>query len=153
MKILFDCPATLTIDSDEHAPKLLEWLAKREGIAVWKNRDLGSSSLGHEQFTPALQEDGTPVPSPHWSCGHTPDRIVTDRACVTIREWQDVAICKVRSGPPYLGGIHRLDRDKLDTALEKAGEGASWRPDWDSHQYGSAWFTAIISIPGESRPL
>lgn len=138
----------------EHEAKLAEWLKNRGGIAVWSNKDLGSPSLGGQQFTPALHADGTAATSPHWSCGNgAPDFVVTDAAAVTIREWREVARVKIRNGPPYLGCVHRRDRDRLDNALQAAGEGASYRRDYSAMKYGSPWFDAVIEVPASVRPL
>ena len=138
-----------------NAEKIAGWIATRGGVAVWTNRDLGSSSIGAETLTPATHQDGSPATTPHWSNGNSPDRIVTDIADVGVRSWREVSRCKIRRGPPYLGGVNRADRDKLDRALAKAGEGASWSPDYSTRNYdtGSAWFDAVISVPSEILPL
>ena len=143
---------TLVIEP-ENADKVKDWIANRCGVAVWKCCDLSSPRIGQETLTPAMQENGLWTTSPHWSNGHKPDRIVTDASLVGVRSWTEVGRCKIRRGPPYLGGVNRADRDKLDKALAKAGEGASWAPDYKEMQYGSAWFEAVISVPSEIVPL
>lgn len=137
----------------ENEAKLADWLKNRGGIAVWRNKDLGSPSLGGQQFTPALHADGTAATSPHWSCGNAPDFIVTDATAVAIQEWREVSRVKIRNGPPYLGCVHRRDRDRLDAALAKAGDGASYRRDYSAMKYGSPWFDAVIEVPASVRPL
>lgn len=143
----------IILESPEHAPKLKQWLETRGGIAVWVCQDLGSPRIGQETFTPAMHPDGSPATSPHWSNGNSPDRIVTDPVLVFVRSWTEVGRVKIRRGPPYLGGVHRRDRDRLDNALAKAGDGAAWIPDYSTRQYGSPWFTAIIQIPSAPIPL
>lgn len=139
--------------SPENEAKAVEWLKSRGGIAVWTNRDLGSPSLGSETLTPALQTDGSPTVSPNWRNGNTPDRIVTDPACVIVQTYREVARVKIRRGPPCYGCVNRADRAKLDRALEAAGTGASWVADYSAMEYGSAWFQAVISVPDVTRPL
>lgn len=138
-----------------NAELITGWIANRGGVAVWTNRDLGSSSLGAETLTPATDAQGQACSSPHWRNGNTPDRIVTDIADIGVRSWKEVSRCKIRRGPPYLGGVNRADRDKLDRALAKAGEGATWTPDYSTRNYdtGSAWFDAVIAIPSDVIPL
>jgi hypothetical protein len=137
----------------ENETKIAEWLASRGGVAVWVNCDLSSSRIGNETLTPATHADGTPATSPHWSNGNSPARIVTDPADVGVREWTIVSRVKVRRGPPCYGFFNRQDKPRLDAALAKAGDGASWTPDYSNMKYGSAWFDAVISVPGEIRPL
>ena len=144
---------TITTTADNEA-KLAEWLWTRGGIAVWSNKDLGSSSLGGQQFTPARHADGTAATSPHWSCGNSgPNFIVTSPEAVTIQEWREFGRVKIRNGPPYLGCVHRRDRDRLDAAIAKAADGATYRRDYSGMKYGSPWFDAVIEVPTNARPL
>lgn len=137
----------------QNAEGIRGWITTRGGVAVWTNKDLGSSRLGHETLTPATTPEGTPATAPHWQNGQTPDRIVTDIADVGVRSWREVSRCKIRRGPPFLGHVNRHDRPKLDKAMEKAGEGASWSPDYSKMECGSAWFDAVISVPSDIVPL
>ena len=146
-------PHQITI-SPENEGKLATWLRTRGGIAVWSNKDLGSPSLGLQTFTPALTEDGKPYPCPDWRFGTSgPDFIVTDPAQVSVQSLREVKRVKVRRGPPYNGGIHRMDRAKLDAAMDLAGPEASWVEDYSNMRDGSPWFEAVISIPDIVRPL
>lgn len=133
--------------------QIREWIENRGGVAVWKCVDLGSPRIGSETLTPATHKDGTPATSPHWSNGDSPDRIVTDLSQVGVRSWREVSRIKVRNGPPCFGNIHRADRAKLDAAMAKAGDGATWQADYSSQSYGSPWFTAVISVPSETIPI
>ena len=128
--------------------KLAAWLQTRGGVAVWSNKDIGSSALGSQYFTPA-----DVAIAPHWNCGSKPDFIVNDAAQFSVQTDKDVARVKVRRGPPYLGCIARADRAKLDRALAAAGDGAWWRPDYSNLGGGSAWFEAVISVPDTVRPM
>lgn len=139
--------------SPENEKQLAAWLKTRGGIAVWQNCDLGSASLGAEQFTPATKQDGSPATSPDWRCGNNPAFIITDSSQITVQTDKEVARVKVRNGPPYLGCINRNDRAKLDKALEQAGEGSWYRRDYENVKYGSAWFEAVIMIPDTIRPF
>ena len=127
------------------ADKVREWLRAGRGVAVWQNADLGSASVGSLAFTP-----GDETGSPHWRYGRSPIAVSHSPAEFAVRQWKESSRVKVRRGPPYLGGIHRLDRPRLDRALALAGPGATWRyiayPD-----YGSAWATVCVeSLAGET---
>lgn len=137
----------------EHEAKAADWIKNRGGIAVWVNHDLGSPRVGGQSFTPAKAEDGTPMGSPHWRNGNAPACIITDASQVQVKEWREVARVKVRRGPPCFGGIHRKDKDKLNAALEKAGDGASYVESFERMQCGSPWFECIIQVPSIVRPL
>ena len=73
----------------EMEPKLAVWLATREGIAVWRNCDLGSPDLGMETFTPAMTA-GQATVSPHWKNGNTPAFVVTSAYQIRVQAWPDL---------------------------------------------------------------
>ena len=58
------------------APRLLDWLATRGGVAIWSSLDL--SRAGERVFTPA------DLPRPSWHYPETPTEIVTDRADIGV---------------------------------------------------------------------
>lgn len=60
----------------KNAPKLLDWLAKRGGIAIWESKDLARA--GQRTFAPADN------PSPGWHFGNMPVEIVTDRKDIGV---------------------------------------------------------------------
>ena len=132
--------------------KAIDWLANRGGVAVWTNKDLGSSSVGAETYTPAMT-DGKPTPAPHWQFGSAPAFVVTEAENICVQSWKEVARVKIRRGPPCYGGVNRADRPKLDVAMAKAGTEATWTPDYSGMDYGSAWFVAVISVPDVTKPL
>jgi len=127
------------------ASKAIDWLTSRGGIAVWTNCNLSSHSIGGESYTPALTLDGKPTSSPGWQYGNTPSRIVTDASEVCIVEYSEHCRVKVipgQYGPPC-DPIKR-GREKVDSALQAAGEGSYWQFDWSSRNYGSAWTDCVI---------
>ena len=67
--------------SAENAPRFAEWIAKRGGVAVWGSVNL--SNPGASWSTPALKEDGSPMPKPNWQASEKP-RIVTDAAHIGV---------------------------------------------------------------------
>lgn len=137
--------------SPENESKAREWLASRGGIAVWVNADLSSSDVGSQTYTPALTLEGAPMGSPHWRFTGKPAFVVTDPALVSIETRKEVARIKIRKGAPCYGGVNRLDRPKLDHAMQ--AEGANWIADYSGMKHGSAWFVAVVSVPDSVRPL
>jgi hypothetical protein len=133
--------------SPEAEEKIRAWLKAERGVAIWRNKDLGSAALGSETFTPGDAK------SPNWRCGNTPDEIIHDPARFVVETAKEVARVKIRNGPPMCGGVNRQDRPRLDAALEKAGNGAYYVRDYSRMQCGSAWFEAVIMCPDSQRPL
>lgn len=138
--------------NEEHAPRIRDWLASGRGVAVWQNYDLGSPSVGALSFTPAIT-DGARTSPPHWQVGQSPVDVTHSATDFVVETTAPGAVVKVRRGPPYLGGIHRRDRDKLDSALAKAGPGSFWTYEPNSRDYGSAWFGVRIHSVVGTRPL
>ena len=72
----------MTIEvTTEDLPRILDWIANRGGVAVWKNIDLRSA--GSKTFTPAVALDGTPSQRPGWQFAAEPIEIITDPSQVT----------------------------------------------------------------------
>lgn len=137
--------------SPENESKAIAWLTTRGGIAVWRNVNMSSQSLGSETLTPA-QTDGQPTGKPSWQV--TLDRIVTDPSQVRIEGKREVSRCKVirsKYGPPC--DPIAKGRIGVDRAMEKAGENAWYEFDYANANYGSAWIEAVIYVPSDSRPL
>jgi len=65
---------------------ICNWLANRGGVAVWQNKELGSSLLGQMVFTPAFSEDlKTETMSPGWRYGNgKPERIIKSLSEISI---------------------------------------------------------------------
>lgn len=142
------------ITSPDNAPKLLDWFANRGGVAVWRNCNMSSQSLGQEVFTPATQADGSAIKPPGWQYESKPKAIVQDPAVFTVQTWREVCRIKVipsRYGPPA-DPIAR-GRKKLDAAMAKAGKDAEWRWDPDGYTWGSPWHQVIVEVPDTTIPL
>ena len=134
-------------------PQIRDWLATRGGVAVWRNCNLSSHSIGSEAFTPATLEDGSAPTPPGWQYGRE-YVLVTDAAAFVVQTWRETERVKVmpsKYGPPC--DPIRRGRDRLDAALARAGEGASWRWVRDFYQFGSGWRQVIVEAPAESVPL
>lgn len=136
----------------EQEHQIVSWLKTRGGVAVWCNCDLGSTNIGALAYTPAKRDDGTDVSAPHWQYDRKPVEVVTDPIKFDVVTYSEFKRVEVRSGPPMHGGLHRLDKDKVYRAMDEAGEGAVWIPDYD-RQYGSPWWTAVVKKLDGTRPL
>ncbi len=64
------------------APRLLDWLTNRGGVAIWESRDLRSA--GNRTFTPARTTTGEPTTAPGWQWTTEPVEVVTDRADIGV---------------------------------------------------------------------
>ena len=58
------------------APRLLDWLTNRGGVAIWESADL--SRAGERTFTPADTD------RPGWHYSQKPVEVVTDRADIGV---------------------------------------------------------------------
>ncbi len=139
------------IFSPENESKARDWLTNRGGIAVWKNVNLSSQSLGSETLTPALT-DGVPTNAPSWQVRLS--HIVTNPGEVFIEGKREVARVKVmrsKYGPP----CHPIARGRVgvEKAMEKAGDGAFWKFSYDNSDGFSAWIEAVIFVPSDRRAL
>lgn len=134
------------------APKVREWLATRGGVNVWRNQDLGSPEIGNLAFTPVLDAEGNRLTgSPHWRYGHEPEHVATSAADFVVKTYVPAGVVKARPSRYGLGGVHPADKARLNSALDKAGPGATW--DWgaEAWQYGSAWGRiTVYKYMGES---
>jgi hypothetical protein len=68
--------------TSKEAPRLLDWLTNRGGVAIWESRDLRSA--GNRTFTPARTTTGEPTTAPGWQWSTTPVEVVTDRADIGV---------------------------------------------------------------------
>lgn len=138
----------------EAASRISEWIATRGGVAVWRNCNMSSHSIGSEAFTQATKEDGSPATSQGWQYGQSVESIETDIAAFTVKTYRETTRVKAvpsKYGPPC-DPVAR-GRKALDKALEQAGEGAVWRWNYDSGGYGSAWREIIVEAPDKTVPL
>ncbi len=140
----------------ECAPdKPREWLAAGRGIAVWQNCNLSSHSIGNLTFTPARGIDGAPTPSPGWQYGNAPVHISDNAADFQVQGWKEVTRIKVRPGKygPPCHPVCKADIPRLDKAIAAAGEGTSWRFDWQDYSCQRPWAIVVIETPDAPLPL
>ena len=131
----------------ENAPRFRAWIQVRGGVAVW--RSVNMSNLGVSWSTPALAEDGSPYLKPSWESASTPERIITDPSDIEVATRREVKRFRVglRRGAQGLS-IKLTDGAgrRLHAELEKAGEGAAYRFDYETQE-------AVVSVPAERVPL
>jgi hypothetical protein len=116
----------------ENAPLFWEWVRNRGGVAVWPSLDL-SNPAGFS--TPAMT-DGKLTCKPHWRVADEPT-VFTDPTKITVIGQKEVKRFRVgvRRGSQGFslkitdGGTRRINR-----ALAKAGEGATYRFDYDTQE-------------------
>jgi hypothetical protein len=129
-----------------NAPKFIEWLKTRGGLAVWGCLDLGDA--GRTWTTPFLQADGSPTPKPHWSASDAPIRHVTDASEVEV--CVDVEVKRFRVGLKRGSGLTVNVTDaatrKIREAVAKAGDGAYYGFDYGTQE-------AVILKPDTVVPL
>lgn len=126
--------------SPENAPLFLEWIRSRGGIAVWNSADL--SNPGASWSTPA-ETNGKPTSKPGWQSESKPARVITDANDVVVVSRKEVNRFRVAIRSRKGGMSWRLTdgaQRKLDTALEKAGDGSTFEFDYDSQE-------AVILMP------
>jgi len=139
----------LTI-SAEIAPKVRDWIATRNGVAVWKSQDL--SRAGEEVLTPATRHDGVladKASKPRWDVAF--DRIVTDARDVLVANTREVK--RFRVGLQRGSGLSIVLTDaasrRVREAKAKAGSGAFHVFDHDDA--GRA--VAVIMVPTDTTTL
>ncbi|KPK66804.1 MAG: hypothetical protein AMS21_01225 [Gemmatimonas sp. SG8_38_2] len=133
--------------SVQNAPKFLEWIRGRGGVAVWRSINL--SNPGASWSTPAMT-DGKPTCKPTWQAGSEPERVITDANEIDVVEAREVKRFHVavrRSDNGLMlkvtdGGSRRIRRE-----CEKAGEGS-----WYEFDYGD-YNNAVIYVPGDTVTL
>lgn len=128
----------------ENAPKMLDWIRTRGGVAVWTSLDL--SDPGFSMSTPALTTEGQPYAKPHWKLANAPAQVITDPAQIRVITAKEVKRFHVgvRMGAQGLklkvtdGGTRRIR-----AAVAKAGDDA-----WYEFDYGTQ--EAVIYVPGDA---
>ncbi len=125
--------------------KFEDWIANRDGVAVWENADLSNPNAGNI-YTPATT-DGKPTPSPHWT--HPTLREV----CKSIKDFRFVKEMKevkrfrvaLRMGSQGLtvkltdASSKKLHK-AIDKVKEETGQDAMYRFDYDTQE-------AVIEVP------
>lgn len=128
------------------APKFIEWIAQRGGVAVWNSINI--SNPGASWSTPAQNLDGSPAEKPTWQAANNPERIITDAREIDVVVPKEVKRfpVSVRPGDGLQivvsdGGTRRIRRE-----LAKAG-GAAW------YEFDYMTQEAIILVPSETIAL
>jgi hypothetical protein len=133
--------------TEENAEKFAEWIQTRGGIAVWNSKDL--SDPGYSVSSPVNRETGEPVVQPHWKVGMQPDLIITDPDEIEVVRFEEARRFRValRRGSQGLK-IKLTDAasEKVNKALEKAGEGSSYVFDYMTQE-------AVILKPANNCSL
>lgn len=129
----------------ENAARVLEWIKTRGGLAVWKSIDLGDP--GASWTTPVLKADGTPHDKPSWKAGNEPT-VITSTDDVQVIGYKEVKRFRVaiQRGSGLQFQLTRYSSHKLRKALDVAGEGATYRFDYDTQN-------AVILLPENQTTL
>ena len=131
------------VTTPDVAPKILNWLRTRSGIAVWSSADLGN--LGASWTTPATHADGTPATPPTWQADKTP-RIITNPADVVVSVDREVTRLRItlQHGSGFTIECTPASSRKIRKAVDAAGQGAYYLFDDDE---------AVIMAPERQMPL
>jgi hypothetical protein len=129
----------------ENAARMLEWVEKRGGVAVWKSVNL--SNPGASWSTPALAPDCSPSQKPSWEASSEPHKVITDPAEIAVVTRKEVG--RFRVAIRVSGRMVKLttaSSKRLDKAMTLAGEDASYHFDYETQE-------AVITVPSETVPL
>lgn len=131
----------------EHAAKIAEWFATRDGIAIWRSCNLANP--GKTWTTPVLQADGSPMTKPSWESASEPYEIITSASEVLVDVPKEVkrfhiAIRLGRQGLSYK--LTDASSAKVRREVDKAGPEA-----WFEFDYSEQ--AAVIYAPEKSVPL
>lgn len=134
----------------ENAPKFLDWIANRGGIAIWRSINL--SNPGASWSAPVRDAEGNTNGKPNWQTDSAPERIITDPNDVEVVTEREVKRFRVAvrfaSGGMSLkvtdAGSARIRREVAKAAKK----------------YGDAWHTfdystqeAVILVADQTLPL
>jgi hypothetical protein len=132
----------------ENAPKFLDWMRSRGGLAVWRSIDM--SDPGASWSTPARNRDGSATPKPHpWKSEASPSRVITDPAEVLVvkdREVERFHIALCRGGGGLSVKVSDAGSRRIRKAVEAAGKGAYYEFDHNTQE-------AVIMAPSDSLTL
>lgn len=130
----------------ENALKVAAWIQSRGGVAVWHSINLSNPS--GEWLTPARAEDGSYNTRPNWQCAQ--ERVVitslTDVEVETVREVKRFHIALRRSGNGLMFKCTEASSARIRREYSKAGEGSSYRFDYDTQE-------AVIEVTAEKISL
>ena len=133
----------------ENAPKFLEWLSSRGGIAVWRSVDLSDPSWSCS--TPALTPDGQPYEKPHWKADSKPEKIVTDPSKIQVLVAVEVKRFHVavrRGSQGFSLKLTDASSRKVEKAVAAAGSDAFYCFDYMTQDA-----VILVPDPGSSKPL
>lgn len=133
--------------SPENAPKFLDWIKNRHGIAHWQSRDL--SNLGQSWTTPVNDAIGNPVTKPTWQCGNLPDAICTSANEVSVITDKEVKRFRVatKRGCGFSFVLSDASNRKLNFELAKLNnELSSYHFDYETQE-------AILTLPDKVMTL
>ena len=142
--VLKDFKHTCTV---ENAEKFADWIQNRGGIAVWGCLDLARA--GTSWSTPVKDSNGCPFPKPHWSATNKPTAIHTSTAEIGVETLKEVKRFRVGLRMGTNGFALKLTdaaSNRLHKALDKAGEGSTYRFDYDTQE-------AVIMVPDSVQSL
>jgi len=123
----------------ENASKMIDWIANRGGVAVWRSINL--SNPGASWSSPACNVDGTPTAKPSWQADNQPHRIITDPHDIVVIPGREVK--RFRVGLRQAGLSVKLTDGatrKVHAAVAKAGDGAWYAFDYETQE-------AVIYVP------
>ena len=110
----------------ENAAKMLDWIEKRGGVAVWKSINL--SNPGASWSTPALAPDCSPYQKPSWESASKPHKVITNPAEIAV--------------------VTRKEVKRFHVAIRVSGHGISMKL-----TSGYETQEAVITVPSETVPL
>jgi len=131
----------------ENAPRFLDWIRNRQGIAVWRSLDLSDPSFSLS--TPVLDPEGNPVTKPHWKVGSAPDFIVTNPDEIEVHLDHEVkrfhVAVRLGSNGMKLKCTPGATR-RIEAAVATAGPGAYHVFDYETQE-------AVIMAPEKTQSL
>jgi hypothetical protein len=133
--------------TEENAATFLDWIKNSGGVALWNSISLSEPELNWS--TPALDKNGKPTPKPTWKVGNQPDAIYTDPATIGVVTYKENRRFHVSLRVSHNGLSLKLSdasNNRLNKALMKAGEGATYRFDYDTQD-------AVVLVPAKTISL
>lgn len=131
----------------ENAAKMLDWIEKRGGVAVWKSVNLDNP--GASWSTPALAPDCSPYRKPTWEASSEPYKVITDPseiAVVTRKEVKRFRVAVKASGSGMSMKLTDASSRRVTREVDRAGEDAGYYFDYENQE-------AVITVPSDTVPL